>query len=634
MRYWNIKSGLTPALTPQVPKIRLFMVPWISMVLFALAICRSQAAPAEAVLASNSAPVGQPLLLQITVESSRVQPPDISVNGLDIRFAGRSSQVSISNFDMTTSTVLSYQVVGQREGEFKIPSQVFVVDGRRVKTPEMKLTITPGRSGIVGSSPGSGGGAAPARGAEPISESEVAFGELIIPSETAYVGQAIPVELRMYFNADARIRVEEMPKIESEGFTIEKFSDPKQSRVEKNGRIYDVLSFETVMTPVKAGEVEVGPARMQCTISIPRRSPRFPHVDDFFNDDFFSDPFGAFATNKTLVVESDTPKLNVEPLPLEGQPRSFSGAIGQFTLASEAKNEKVQVGEPVSLTIRIAGKGNFSRIGAPKLVGDEGWRSYPPSDSFDALDNLGITGTKTFEFAVVPERPADSTPGAEFSFFDPTDGKYKSLGSPPIAIQVEGSANEAVTPKPVTTKVVTPEENQSGSTEENRDLHEIARGGTQWNRSFAPLYTRTGFWAAQSVPLLGLLTFAFFQIRRSRGLDTDARRIAALKREHQTAVEKLKQPGLSIQEFYKIAVRAIQTDAAIILDCTPSSLGIDEVLGARKVDALTASSLRALFEKLSELSYAGGAFAKDELSAEDRAACLRDIRSYENSELV
>jgi hypothetical protein len=620
----------TTALTRLARQKQGAIIPWIAMVLIWTAFSRSEAAPAEAVLSSNSATVGQPLMLQITVESSRVQPPQIHVNGLDIRFAGTSSQVSIQNFDMTASTVFSYQVTGQREGNFKIPQQVFVVDGKRVRTPELRLTITANRSSIVGSL--SGGHVATPSGnrAEPVSESEIAFGELVIPSGTVYVGQAIPVELRMYFNANARIRVEEMPKIESEGFTIEKFPDPKQSRVAKNGRTYDVLTFKTVVTPVKAGKVVAGPARMQCTITIPRRRPQFPHVDDFFNDDFFNDPFGAFATNRTLTVESDAPQLNVAPLPVDGQPESYSGAIGQFTLATAAGSGKVEVGEPVNLTIRIAGKGNFSRIGAPELIRDDAWRSYPPSDMFEALDDLGITGTKAFEFALVAEHPTDATPGVEFSYFDPSDGVYKTLEASPIAIQVDGLSKPAATPGADATTV---REAEKGSEERLRDLHTIALGEARWNRSFTPLYARPGFWVAQSVPLLGLLSLAGFRVRRSRDLDTRARRTAAQKREYLAAIKELRRGGLSSRDFCETAVRALQIDAGILLDRPPSSLGCDEIISARSVDRLTAHSLRNLFEKHAELRYAGATLSEEDADPENRAAWLKSIQSYESSKV-
>ena len=53
--------------------------------------------------------------------------------------------------------------------------------------------------------------------------------------------------------------------------------------------------------------------------------------------------------------------------------------MGVFTLASDAAPLKLNVGDPITLKLKISGRGNFDRVTAPVMVDESGWRSYPAS---------------------------------------------------------------------------------------------------------------------------------------------------------------------------------------------------------------------------------------------------------------
>ena len=40
-------------------------------------------------------------------------------------------------------------------------------------------------------------------------------------------------------------------------------------------------------------------------------------------------------------------------------------------------------------------------MGAPVLVDNEGWRTYPPTESFRASDAINFSGQKTYEYLLV-----------------------------------------------------------------------------------------------------------------------------------------------------------------------------------------------------------------------------------------
>ena len=134
--------------------------------------------------------------------------------------------------------------------------------------------------------------------------------------------------------------------------------------------------------------------------------------------------------------------LEVKPLP-PNAPLSFSGAIGNFTMATDAKPNSVQVGDPITVTSTISGRGNFDRVNAPVIEDEHGWHKYPPSSKFKQDDEVGISGTKTFETVLSPNEKKQAMPVLAFSYFDPVKEQYVTLRSEPIAISVQGGAAPA-----------------------------------------------------------------------------------------------------------------------------------------------------------------------------------------------
>src|ERR1700679_2660026 len=101
-----------------------------------------------------------------------------------------------------------------------------------------------------------------------------------------------------------------------------------------------------------------------------------------------------------------TPKaveLTVKPLPVAGRPADFAGAVGNFELSADGSPKRVKMGDPVTMKIKVSGQGNFDRVTAPVLKEPDGWRSYPPSNTFQGDDDIATRGTKIFEMAVIPE---------------------------------------------------------------------------------------------------------------------------------------------------------------------------------------------------------------------------------------
>lgn len=579
---------------------------------------------AQASLSSNVTPVGESVQYQITITGARsAEPPSqISVNGLDINYSGQSMQTQIINFDVSTSLILTYNVLPQRSGTFVIPGQPINAAGKTITTNSVTL--------IAGSNSGSGNAGVDQGNAK------LAFIELVVSKDRAYVGEAVPVEIRLFIDSRMRFQNLQLSPIKSDGLTTQKLTEPINGEIMRDGRRYNQLTLKTAITAVKTGKITFGPVEFNCIAQLPQkrqhmRSPFGGNIDDLFNDPFFG-----FAPAQKMTIRSDPVELDVRPLP-PNAPKTFSGAVGRFSLATQASPLKVGIGDPITLTLKIAGQGNFDRVGAPQMIEEPGWRSYPPSNKFIADDDIGISGCKTFEMAIIPEDRKPTLPDVKFTYFDTVTEKYVTLSAERLPITVEGQKASS-TPEPVMTR--TPAKSGSaiaGSatptpspTPQPEDILYIRTDSGNWNKSFDLLYLSRGFWLAQLVPLAALLALGGMAYKQRRRRDERRIRLAALRHEKDELMILLKREDTERQAFYEAAVKAIQTITVLSDLRPPSSIGAEDACAARSLDEATAKGVQELFARQGELSYAGGS-GSGKISSTERANVLQTIRNFEEA---
>ena len=393
----------------------------LALLLFSVVpFTRADSPSVTAVLSSSETEVDQPVQLQIKItgDNNANPPAEINVDGLDIRYTGESQLVEGRNFRFTYSFVYNYTIMPLKAGTFTIPPQMIATSGGRLRTPALTLNVSPNDDGNTSSRRGGGGNRS-------VDVNKIVFCDLVVPRTTAYVGEPIPAEIRIGFNSRVPHRLEDLADLNGQGFTAQRMKDPEQSLQSINGRSYEVLTFKTAITPVKSGKLELVAKDARAIVQVPRR-PSARHrspfdlfgMDDPFNDPFFADPFTGLGEQHEVKFSSDTVTIQVKPLP-PNPPPSFSGAVGHFSLTSDVKPKSAQVGDPLTVTASISGRGNFDRVNAPILENDQGWHSYPPSSNFKADDDIGISGTKTFDMVFTPNEPKKAVPPLLFSYFDP-----------------------------------------------------------------------------------------------------------------------------------------------------------------------------------------------------------------------
>ena len=416
----------------------------------------------------------------------------------------------------------------------------------------------------------------------------------------------------------------QMPEIGGDGFSKQAFPEPHVDQAEKNGRDYNLIAFKTVVTPSRAGKVAIGPSEIQFSARVPRARPggmRSPF--DAFGD-VFNDPI--FSAVQEVKVKAEPVELMVKPLPQAGKPADFSGAVGNFQLTAEGSPKMVKIGDPITMKLKVSGRGNFDRVAAPVLNDSTGWRTYPPSSTFQADDPVNYTGAKTFEVAVIPETKKTAMPEFHFSYFDAIAEKCVTLKTEPAPLTVEGDPSPQ--PKPVATDAdnAAPEPKKPAAEPRPDDILGL-RYDPDERRSFAPLYERREFWFAQGGAAMLLLGLLAFKIRRRPSAAALQR--AALRQEKEAVWRRLRATNLGHVDFFDAAARLAQIETALATGRAVASIDAAAVRAAAPLDESAAAAIEDIFSARAELHYAGGGGADGQVSAAERERVLGALKQLE-----
>ena len=351
--------------------------------------------------------------------------PIPQVNGLALRngYPSTSQQTSILNgrAEYSITQKLIIDAIPASVGIYTLPEYQFEYKGTRLQVPTATLNVVE-RSADAGQT-----------------MDEMVFLDLKTP-ETLFVGQSVQVTLKLHVSESIQLRGLNSYERDADGFTIT--GGPPEEAIEGmeivNGRRYRTYNWPLIITPIRAGKQDLN-FELGIVAQLPsQRSIRNGPFGNSIFDDFFG-------RSEQLNLYNRPIEINVRPLPPENQSGIFSGAIGQFNMAVTVDNQSTRVGEPIMLSLKLSGQGNFDRIQGPKLPEAEDWRSYPPESVFEPDESQPLKGAKRFDYVFVPEKSGTlEIPEISFSFFDPKVEKYVELTSPAIAVEVAPSERPIV----------------------------------------------------------------------------------------------------------------------------------------------------------------------------------------------
>ena len=569
----------------------------------------------EAALNSSHFPINQTSILSVTVNgNSNARPEMPKGTGLHISYQGQSSQMQWINGKSSHTITFTFAVRGTQPGKHTIDPVIVFVDGKKYTTKPVKCTVLPAASGQT--TPGKRGGQAVAPSSstrlQPHEVTENGFMQIVPAKNTAYVGEHIPVTINALLRQGVRWEgLNSQPRLTNGNFILESIDEePVQGSEVINGVSYTKVSWNGTLSAIKQGSfpitVEIDATLLE-QVQGQRRGGSFGSSP--FNDPFFNNFFGGYSRRNVTLVSPEL-TLTVQGLPESGKPEDFAGAIGTFSLGVSAQPTTVQVGDPITLKMKIQGTGNFDRVHAPKFPDDNAWKTYEPST---ATTDDNATSTKLFEQAIMPVDPQlQEIPKLSFSFFDPKQKSYITLHSDPIPITLQGSSNSTIKrQQPAPQPAGSGQKNEEASSERPPlpPIHSEFGKGIQILR---PLYTKPWFQLMLALSLIFISTAIVLLIRRKRH-NADPVRFAKkslLKELTQLTTEAAQalEEGNS-KQFLLLCRLIIQKRFGFSLQLEPQAISAADLAGQLPPD----SPLIAILEQAEHAAYTSAETTRQEM---------------------
>jgi hypothetical protein len=290
----------------------------------------------------------------------------------------------------------------------------------------------------------------------------------------AWLGQAIPITVSAQFRDVDGAALEGLPQIKSDSiFTSDLVRDPKQSTQISDGEPVLVATWTGTITPSTAGPLALSvelPVQIRYHDAAPPPRPREADPSDQDEDPFqamqsmmnidpsdpnsiqrvfrsmqrsfpmnVDAPLVGRSHNDSMNLKAVSRSLNVQALPLVGQPPTFNGAVGRFDLRASLSAATARVNEPLTLTLTVKGDGDLDRVDPTGVLPSVDWKTYPVTAKAEVSAPGKKPDHKIFEQVLIPMHGGSVTvPALELPVFDPISGRYTAVSSAPLTVAVDG----------------------------------------------------------------------------------------------------------------------------------------------------------------------------------------------------
>jgi len=402
----------------------------------------------------------------------------------------KQSSINIINNKRTqsTTTIMTYTLTASQAGRIQLPSLTVEHEGKTYQTNPVAVNII-----------------------KPGTTDQLDL-EVTLSQQQCYVGQPVIMTVKFYISTNIGDFQFNIPAFNSDAFYIEEpdVSNPQaklyrlntgipitvsQYRVVHNDKDSILLSFSKVLIPKQSGKIAMQPASVSAAVAVGRTRSQDP-FDSFF---------GSQVSYRRFMVTSEPLELEVLPLPQQDKPAQFYGLVGQYTISASATPTTVNVGDPITLTVKIGGSKYLKPVQWPAL------EQVPALAANFKIPSQKASPTIDSEFKVFTQTiranndQVSEIPPIPLAYFDAEQGRYVTATTEPIKLEV------------APTKILTNADLEgSDFTPINREIEAIRKGlsanyealETLDDMSFSPLAAigSPGYTVLWAVPLLGLIT--------------------------------------------------------------------------------------------------------------------------------
>ncbi len=255
-----------------------------------------------------------------------------------------------------------------------------------------------------------------------------------VSKQDPYVGEQVRLSYDLYVDTKdagpfSNTTLTDMKEPPLDGFWIEDLgSRPTALNRTKvvNGKEYSISSLKNLAVfPLNTGTTTLEPLQLEVEMgggSLFRRRRQ---------------------SKRKVSAESEPVKLTVRPLPA-GAPEGFHASnVGAYTFNVAVDRRHVKVGEPLTVSLKVYGKGMYNRTRLPEVPENpDAYRLLEPVSKKKPVRNKEtVAGEHVVEYVLTPKTEGVVTiPKLDFHFFDPAAEVYRTVSSRPIKVAVAGVA--------------------------------------------------------------------------------------------------------------------------------------------------------------------------------------------------
>lgn len=390
--------------------------------------------------------------ITITVQNDRLKSYDNfpEIKGFRKRGQSTQSQTNIVNGQISSSQSVIMTYMPTQRGTFTIPSFSMKVNDKPISVAGKKVTVGPPQQQQQRDPFRNFFDRSPAddffgeEETEFVDVKEDAFLALTTSKDNVYIGEGFNTTLSFFVSQDNRAPLqfhelgrqlaEILKKIKptncwEENFNIENI-DGETVRI--NGRDYTQYKvYQATFYPLNTEPINFPSIGLEMIKYKVAKNPSF---------------FGQNRKEDFKTFHTKAKRITVKELP--PHPLKNAVAVGDYKLDERIRSKDLETGRSAAYNFNVYGEGNISSIAKPNVKSDDSFEFYEPNVRQDITrQNNRVTGTKSFDYFMIPKEPGKYKLGDYFQwvFFNPREKKYDTLKSKLVVnVLGESKKNEAI----------------------------------------------------------------------------------------------------------------------------------------------------------------------------------------------
>lgn len=534
--------------------------------------------------------INETMKLEFTMneDGDNFNPP--SFKGFNVSGPIQSFNYLWVNKKQTYNKVYTYFLTPTSRGTFNIGQATIEIRNKVYKTIPFKVTVTAAVGNGMAGNPN----------APNSKQVQKALGNVQLVAEVSnpnpYINEPVNVVYKLYVKVGTGVRAwdkADNPQYPDFWSQVEDVPQNRQSVQQGmfKGEMHNyVVLRRSVLYPQKSGKIELDPMTASLELEIPTG-----RVDRFGNDAF---------TVETRMVSTGKTIVNVKPLPEQGRPANFSGAVGSFTFKATPSKTTLANGESLKLEVSVSGKGNMKLFRLPKPSAPKELEIFDPEHSENiAIPLTGMEGNMADNYTIVPHKKGKfAIQELSFSWFDPKLQTYRTMAYDNIMVDVLSVPAGGVSPADSASG------SGKGAPEAREPFRTIADSTSLQAIGSSGFLGSALFWILLVVPFL-LMPVIIFARKKKEAYDSDVKgnRVRETNKLAKKYLAEAKKHLGDKEPFYMHLEKALHNFLKAKLHIETAEMSrqnVRELLLSRKADSDTVNDFMKIMDNCEFARYA------------------------------